>query len=86
MYNTEFTDTYCRYLDRYREKEDVEKEILEERLKNLDPFKPEEPRPEYPNLLWNDGWSKREEWRRAEEIKKNYGTGKYRGLYRNTLM
>jgi len=43
-------DIFFRYMDRYRDVKDIGEEVLKEKLKMTDPFKPRDPQPKYPNL------------------------------------
>ena len=36
-------------MDRYRDIKDINEEVLKEKLKKTDPFKPREPKPKYPS-------------------------------------
>ena len=40
-----------RYLDKYRDVKELNEEVLKEKLKNADPFKPRAPPPKYPNAF-----------------------------------
>ena len=44
-------DSFHRYLDKYRDVKELNEEVLKEKLKNADPFKPRQPPPKYPNAF-----------------------------------
>lgn len=66
------------YLDRYRDKKEINKEVLLKRLKMVEPFKEEPPMPKYPCLHKPEGY--RFSWQRQDFRLQRLRLGKYRGL------
>ena len=48
---TQWVNLFYRYLDKYRDIKDLNEEVLKEKLKRADPFKPRDPGPKYPNTF-----------------------------------
>nr|CAH0098953.1 unnamed protein product [Daphnia galeata] len=63
------------YLDKHRDVKQISKELLLKRLKTVDPFKPKEPEPKYPNALPEN--NNLPSWLRVEIRKQRMKWGRY---------
>lgn len=73
--------SFNNYLDRYRDQKEIQKEVLLERLNNLDPFDYEKAieNPELPANIHKVSWNT-PSWIKATFWKRNNRYGKFRGL------
>jgi large subunit ribosomal protein L38 len=62
-------------MDKHRDPQDIAKELLLNRLKTVDPFKPKEKQPKYPNALPEDVTLP--SWKRVEIRKQRLRFGRY---------
>lgn len=62
-------------MDHHRDPKQIAKELLLKRLKSVDPFKPKDPDPKYPNALPED--NKLPSWLRVEIRKQRLKWGRY---------
>ncbi|VDP26567.1 unnamed protein product [Soboliphyme baturini] len=73
------------YLDKYRDLQDIEREILVKRLSRLSPFKDGPVKSKYPNIFFREEKETLPSWLHAEKVKENLGIGKYQSLYENRI-
>uniref|UniRef100_A0A915JCU3 Large ribosomal subunit protein mL38 n=1 Tax=Romanomermis culicivorax TaxID=13658 RepID=A0A915JCU3_ROMCU len=64
---------------------DIDREILQKRLKRVSPFENERKKLKFPNIFHYDERTDMPTWRQLEKIRENQGYGKYDGLYRNPI-
>ncbi len=62
-------------MDKHRDTKQIAKELLLKRLKSVDPFKPKESEPKYPNALPED--ANLPSWLRVEIRKQRLKWGRY---------
>ena len=62
-------------MDHHRDPKQIAKDLLLKRLKSVDPFKPKDPDPKYPNALPED--NKLPSWLRVEIRKQRLKWGRY---------
>ncbi|XP_059145544.1 large ribosomal subunit protein mL38-like [Physella acuta] len=69
------------YLDLYRDVKDLQEEVLKEKLKGVDPTKPPQPRPQYPNVDMLPKTTP--SWLRAKVQNMRLGKQHWRAMYRD---
>ena len=69
---------YFSYLDKYRDKKEINEQVLKEKLKITSPFKPQPPKPKYPNIFHQENHVPF--WYKEEQTAKRFREGKYKGL------
>ncbi|OUC49126.1 phosphatidylethanolamine-binding protein [Trichinella nativa] len=74
-----------KYLDKYRDVESIEKQLLMKRLSRSSAFQCDPEMPKYPNIFYKEEKLTVPSWLMLERYKENLGLGKYSSIYKNPI-
>ncbi|KRZ67284.1 39S ribosomal protein L38, mitochondrial [Trichinella papuae] len=84
-YIPEEPQPFNEYLDKYRDVESIEKQLLMKRLSRSSAFQCDPEMPKYPNIFYNEEKLTVPSWLMLERYKENLGLGKYSSIYKNPI-
>ncbi|KAL1243953.1 Large ribosomal subunit protein [Trichinella spiralis] len=84
-YIPEEPQPFNEYLDKYRDVESIEKQLLMKRLLRSSAFQCDPEMPKYPNIFYKEEKLTVPSWLMLERYKENLGLGKYSSIYKNPI-
>ncbi|KRX85270.1 39S ribosomal protein L38, mitochondrial [Trichinella sp. T6] len=84
-YIPEEPQPFNEYLDKYRDVESIEKQLLMKRLSRSSAFQCDPEMPKYPNIFYKEEKLTVPSWLMLERYKENLGLGKYSSIYKNPI-